>query len=395
MSIDRSDVEAIKARLSDPRDVARRLGLEHKARLQPNGGLYILCPWHGDGDDGIPTCSLTRGPDGTLRVHCFTCQENADVLSLVAVVAGLDPGPGPGFKDVIARAADVADIALPVEAPARAASARPAPPSRPFPPAPEVAALWAACGPVERDAELAAWARSRGLDPAVLDRFGLVRALPTNGALPAWARFRGEAERSSSWAELGYRAILPVVDAAGEMRSVRARAIVPVSGGQPKALPPLGFRAGGLALANPLAVVILQIAAWRASGDPAAREHAGCGWPWWADRRVVVTEGEPDFLTWATREGALSYAVLGTGSGMWSEAIADAIPDGSTVIIRTDQDDTGDRYAERIAESLRGRCTVLESEPAARAERRRTRQAREAEARARRCAEQTALPGVR
>jgi hypothetical protein len=41
--------------------------------------------------------------------------------------------------------------------------------------------------------------------------------------------------------------------------------------------------------------------------------------------------------------------------------------------VRTDPDDAGDRYAEQIAESLLGRCQVLEMDPEERAARRRAR----------------------
>jgi hypothetical protein len=86
-------------------------------------------------------------------------------------------------------------------------------------------------------------------------------------------------------------------------------------------------------MACPLAATMLAVAAW----------------PWWKERRVVITEGEPDFLTWATRgEIPRNLAVLGVGgAGQWTEAFADRIPDDSSVIIRTDPDDTGGRLCRR------------------------------------------------
>ncbi len=59
----RADVDAVRRALSDPRDVCRRLGLDRGARPQ-GGGLMILCPAH---QERTPSCSITRGPDGTLR----------------------------------------------------------------------------------------------------------------------------------------------------------------------------------------------------------------------------------------------------------------------------------------------------------------------------------------
>jgi hypothetical protein len=121
---------------------------------------------------------------------------------------------------------------------------------------------------------------------------------------------------------------------------------------------------------------------------------AVAGWPWWAERRVVITEGEPDFLTWAVRgEVPRTLAVLGIGgTGQWAEALADRIPDDTIVIVRTDPDDAGDAYAAEIVASLRGRCDVRESDPDGRAGRRRARAERAPERRRHRV--QTTIPGV-
>jgi hypothetical protein len=61
---DREPIEEIKAALSDPCGVAARLGLTDGARRQA-GGIHVKCPAH---DDRSPSCSLTRGRDGRLRV---------------------------------------------------------------------------------------------------------------------------------------------------------------------------------------------------------------------------------------------------------------------------------------------------------------------------------------
>jgi hypothetical protein len=162
------------------------------------------------------------------------------------------------------------------------------------------------------------------------------------------------------------------------LRSVRARYIGPPRDDLPKALPPSGHGCKSLVMACPLAAIMLAVA----------------GWPWWSERRVVITEGEPDFLTWATRgEIPRHLGVLGVGgSGQWTEALADRIPNDSIVIIRTDPDDAGDAYAAEIVDTLRGRCRAYESDPHGRAGRRRTRAARDAARRARPV--QPRIPGV-
>jgi hypothetical protein len=126
----------------------------------------------------------------------------------------------------------------------------------------------------------------------------------------------------------------------------------------------------------------------------AALMLAAAGWPWWAERRVLITEGEPDFLLWATRgEIPRNLAVLGVGrSGQWTETLADRIPDDSIVIIRTDRDNAGDDYATEIVATLRGRCCARESDPDGRAQRRRTKAERNAARRARPV--QPKIPGV-
>jgi hypothetical protein len=210
------------------------------------------------------------------------------------------------------------------------------------------------------------WIERRGLAPASIARQDLARALPVGGDLPRWASYWGDRSirpRPEPWSVLGYRVIVPLYDAGGVIRSVRARAITEIAPTDPKALPPSGHASQGLVLADALAAQMLARGAW----------------PERAETRVVIAEGEPDFLTWGMRA---TVAVLGiAGGGQWTEGIAQRIPSGTTVILRTDQDDAGDIYAEVITRTLWGRCTILETDPAARRARRETRPARQAEAR--------------
>jgi hypothetical protein len=149
------------------------------------------------------------------------------------------------------------------------------------------------------------------------------------------------------WTETGHRLLLPVYDEYGRMRSVRAWAVV--DSDDPKRLPPTGHRVTGLVLACPNAAALL-------AGD--AREGTT------APPLVILTEGEPDFLTWATR---ISDAVdeppivLGVMSGSWGDRLAARIPDRWRVVLRTHHDEAGDRYAWAIFDSLDGRCAVLRS----------------------------------
>jgi DNA primase len=360
--IDRRDIEAVKAQLCDPRDVASRLGLMRgKTAPQGNRGISVLCPAHGEKNN--PSLSLTRGPDGTLRVRCHACDLAGDVFDLVAAVEGLSRDRD--FLDVLGRAAALAGIHL-VDTPQEPRAERPPPPPpeppKPprYPPAGELARFLAACLPCRSDTEVTDWLRRRKLDPDLVDLYGLALALPPGTGLPWWARYKGSRESGVAWNVDGYRLIVPMRDATGRVTSVRARAVVPLHESMPKALPPSGFDAVGLVMADHGASLML------ASGE----------WTPGAERQVVICEGEPDWMTAATLwngDDRFSLAVLGIGGkGQWTQALADRIPDGSTVAVWSDQDDAGDLYAVHVATTLRGRCEVLESYPEARAERRRT-----------------------
>ena len=108
MSSDAKD--ATKRALSDPAAVARRLGLDtrgadRREQRQGGGGVFVCCPWHAEKH---PSCSLTRGGDGTLRAHCFTCGGGGDVFSLVAAVRSLDVARD--FRAVLKEAAEIAGV---------------------------------------------------------------------------------------------------------------------------------------------------------------------------------------------------------------------------------------------------------------------------------------------
>jgi 5S rRNA maturation endonuclease (ribonuclease M5) len=71
---------------------------------------------------------------------------------------------------------------------------------------------------------------------------------------------------------------------------------------------------------------------------------------------VVVCEGEPDAVTWMIRT---SLPVIGITSGSWTQALADRIAFGSQVVVRTHLDTAGEKYADAITKSLKGRAEVL------------------------------------
>jgi hypothetical protein len=184
---------------------------------------------------------------------------------------------------------------------------------------------------VTRDPEVSGWLRSRGLPPESVDELNLAGALPLERSPePAWARYRGR-----SWAEGGWRLVVPAYDAHGALRSVRAR-LVTGEAGMPKELPPAGVAAAGLLLCCPRARELLK---------------SGAG----ADE-VWVVEGVPDWLSLALllerrrARGGAPAAVFGGWAGSWGALCL--LPAGVRVMVATDGNPAGDRYAEAIRAAL-------------------------------------------
>jgi len=349
--------------------VAGELGLEVRRRA------FGPCPGCGaerrGGGERRPPCGIGEG------WSCFRCDARGDALDLVArVVAGArlreltpermaevrawyaargwcDPAPGGPAAPVVARRAPAA----------------PAEPAPVYPPLAEVAALWAACGPLDRASiydPAVPWLENaehgRGLSCLELGALDLARAMPLDPDAHPWPSW-------IPWLNLGraawlrrYRLAVPMYDATGALRSLRFRAVTAerevVDGAlrwrsldvkaHQKALAVTGSTVRGLTLADPVGRALL------------AGELASAPW----DGRVVVTEGEPDLWTWSTRQrrgmapDALTWAVLGVVNGSWSEDLAARVPSGAKVALRTHADAAGDAYAERIRGTLAKRCEV-------------------------------------
>jgi len=97
--------------------------------------------------------------------------------------------------------------------------------------------------------------------------------------------------------------------------------------------------------------------------DPLARLLLAGEVPfWWSRREVVISEGLPDFLSWATNYSDADTdapAVFGVTSGSWTPELAARIPDGCRVLIATHLDKAGDRYAEKITATFQSRNLEL------------------------------------
>jgi len=209
-----------------------------------------------------------------------------------------------------------------------------------YPPVHDVTALWNACGPVIDSSTCSTWLRRHRIDPVSVADMDLARALPVSGDLPKFA-YVG----TQSWRATGHLLIVPMFDTMGSMRSLIARS---VTGATPKSVAPAKYERGGLVLACALGRQILARKAWPA---------------WWEasqTRRIEVAEGEKKYLLRATTLGdanEFSPAVIGVESGAWTPDVAAGVPDGSTIVVMTDPDEAGAKYATKIVQSLGKRIT--------------------------------------
>ncbi|MBN2800789.1 MAG: DUF3987 domain-containing protein [Deltaproteobacteria bacterium] len=301
------------------RDTAVSLGLSLTPGTEPHLDGCPLCGARGHGSAKVHWSAKHH----RLRWFCHRCEKGGGSKELVAAAnygkewAELDPEE----MDAVFRVA-----LLPRSGPPAALSVS-APPVT----APEtIADLFKRSNPATSSKVVAAWLRLRGLDPERIGREDLLRALPTTGTLPTWA---------TSWVA-HHRALIPLYDTEGVLSGVRARDVRATPPKGRKDLAPRGAKVGGLVMANPTALSLLRGEALDA--DPLV---------------VVVVEGGPDFLTWASL--APDLPVFGVFSGAWTSRLADKVPDGATVVLRNHLDKAGEKFATAIRQTLEGRCALL------------------------------------
>ena len=383
-------IAAVKARATVTQVVTETGGWIRRKGFGP-------CPQCGatqrGSEDRRGPCGLTRNNAGW---RCFRCDEKGDAFSVASWMVGGAPW-GQLARDrrdevrswLAERGWCDPQTLLPGERrarpvmPSRVASLPPPPPPEPepvYPPVGEVRAVWAALRGLDAgsstDSALCWLERWRQLSLSALAVMDMVRLLPFSPDTISWPEWLPWCGMSRPDWLLQYRIAAPLYDHTGALRSLRFRAVDRVPefgdpiGGDPieamglpkgmrwhdmgiktskKAINPKGYQVGGLVLADPLGVAVLR-------GE---REHSGVAW----DGRVVIMEGEADTWTTATSlRGSSTYAVLGVGSGAWSDAIAERVAGmvGTTgrVIVWTHSDPKGDEYAERIRSTLAGRCVV-------------------------------------
>ena len=282
-------------------EVATQWGhrMDRRGRMSP-------CPACGHAGRSV---SVRTATEGHQRWHCHSCTQSGDAVDLVAHHLLSERYTGQPevtrwWRERQPGRVETSDWVI----------------RQPeYPPAASVSDLLSRCRAVAHDLGVSQWMESRGLDPDHDAYQGAIGGLPIGAPVPLWAMYR-----SMRWQALGYRAIIPMCDPGGHILSVRARCVE--RAGAPKAVPPTGYSASGLMMAS------------RAGRSALRRGLAG--------RSVVLVEGEPAWLAWLASPWA-GDVCLGIVAGSWRGW--DVLDQAASVLVVTDHDDAGDRYAEAIS----------------------------------------------
>lgn len=288
-----------------PRVPFSRLGLER------HGKRWGPCPACGAERDGRRGVLL----DKDTGWWCTKCRTGGDALDLVSYrLLGIPAREsGPRFRDVLAWFD--ASITLAPE---------PAPPPKPQrAPVSSVAALLKLAVPPTEHGPASSFLRSRGIAPDTAP----CGVLPDTAGAPFWP-----AHFSRNWP-----LVVPAYTARGVLAGLHGRAIGPAPR---KSTWPKGIASAGLVFADPV-----HARPWLRGGP--------------APLRLLIVEGITDYLAAAS---TCDMPVLGYESGSLS-AIEQIRDWPIRVIIATDNDEAGDRYARQIASALPRRVRAYRANP--------------------------------
>lgn len=344
-------------------DVATRLGIEVKRTPSSH---HCACPACGAerrhqksgdrrGSVGIPVARPHTW-------HCFTCDAAGDAIDFAAHRLS-----GDRFRSLQeAGKAAVREFFQAETGFAVQAAPRPRTDLMPvawenaetkYPPRGEVLALWSQCDPLNSDAECAAYLKSRGVhNLAEVAEHDAARALRPGASMPGWASYGGR-----TWEQTGHRIIVPLYDFVGNLTSVLARTVdVDKQRVDRKSVGAKGYQRRGLVIAGSYGLHMLVKGNSRSMhGD--------------ANFTLTIAEGEKDTLRFiadgADGEVTEDYrpiackGVLGIVSGAFTRDIASRVPSGSHVVLATDADEAGDKYAEQIKALVGDRVTYERKPP--------------------------------
>lgn len=331
-------------------EVAAELGFETSAPRGASGGSVYGCPAC-NADRRHTKSKDKRGAIGVEREgggwRCFQCDASGDALHFVAFAlrgsrfAELGDSAKAEVRDWCCKwlglersTSTFTARSIPPRSSGPAVAPPRAEPEPRYPPLNEVTSFWSACVRVDAVPEVRDWLESKRIDPiAVADR-DLARAIPHGLRVPDWASIKHVA-----WGHGGYRLVAQLVDAHGVVRSIRARHVF---GGTPKSVAPVGYHSGRLLFACGLARQVL------ATGNVPE---------WWNGPalRFEIAEGEKKWLLRATLnrvDNEFAPAYIAVESGSWKAEHAARIPKGSEILIVTDPDTQGAKYATEIVQSF-------------------------------------------
>lgn len=340
------------ARLGDLRarfvDVLERLGFEPRVRGTENEPkTRIRCPFH---EERTPSLDVSRG-----LFNCFGCGASGDVFAFVGKLEGLS------FVASVRRVAEIlgvdpdsliegskasltfAPAALRAPLRSREEGSKGREPSLATN---DLREIWDSCVSAGEDEDARAWFASRGLEGLAwkASDLELVRVIPKGSAFV----------RKLGWPSWDTRRLVSrAFDAKGDLVALRGRCI-PVDG-DPKSASNRGARAKGSVLACPLAALMLSGGTLTNAKDGGSTDREPV--------RLVVAEGEADFLTMALEalsDAPAKWATIGVpGSGFWTPEIADRIATGSLVSVREHSDEAGARLLRDVRATIGSRCTVF------------------------------------
>lgn len=316
-------------------------------------------PWYGKGKWIHARCPIHHGGDlnfavnvDNLKWRCQSqCQLGGDPVAFLQKTEGL------GFREAVDKLArrvglDAGSITGERSTTRTASTSRPKPkrakpPTKPEPETRELdglAKFWDACVRADELPQVRDYLRDeRGLDPTAVADLDLGRAVPDGiSASFPWAGSDAHGPWKS-YASMGLRLAVPTYDAQGVFRSMvfrRCRA-----GKGAKSLAAKGGQREGVAMMCPLARQLFG------RGDPKflAERESLVG----SKCTIVIAEGEPDFLTFATHFSEADErvpATIGGFSGAWS--VLARAPVGSHLRVQVHDDDSGLSYANEIVHAV-------------------------------------------
>ena len=343
------DLLDIKRRLASPAAVAALLGLDAepgeiaRRKRRASSRVMVLCPSH---SERTASCSLTVGPDRTLRAHCFAGGSrclSGDVFSLIAAVYRTTHN----FRATIDHARALAGVSgVPI-------AQRPPPPEPPVPTEPPrlddhtfaalAASLLSLC-PLAAATDAAAYLDGRGiLAEALADGWG---ALPPRWAqsaiLDALRAKHGDDALARSglcpldpdtdepittrFVQPGARVVIPWRSGDGAVLTIERRRLDAGAAGQPRYVATRGRSPSSLYGTERLAAGAGPLAIVEGAADTLAR------------RALLAATGRP------------AERVVGLpGAGVWRADLLPPLPPRSLVYAATDADATGDGVAAAIA----------------------------------------------